>query len=781
MIINRLRLEKWKVFDDKEFSFEEGVNIVEGKNYSGKTSFIQGIYFALFNETLYKQLTAKELIKEGEKEASVELDFTINSQEYRIRRNISGEKIIREESYLYRLENGVQVEELESVSKKGEKLRKLEDLFKINKRYIKNVNFIQEGSIFKLLINPESKILEDIYQILQLDYFSELNDYCIQIGKELDKKIKSFETKFSEASEKFDNINLDLNNIEKEIDEKNKLQTDLKAMIDDSKKILENYSKLEQIINKKERILSKIKNEEEKQALIQKGLENLQNDLNSMKMLEKELNTLKEKSELYEKNKIQLESLNKEKKDIEHKLNRLNQSNLLLKDKKSQLFELEGKRTDLNNQLKDMDMINAKLRELETKLGNYYKYIDDYKNLETEINKETEILENFIKGTCPITNDECPVSKNFIEKYTKSLEKLKGEKEELKNLIDGIENPEADYFRKKEQKERLEQAHEQLKVIKVNIERIDNEIKEITNGEDYKIQLENSVDSLEKKIQKTSDENKNLEKIRENYLVNKEKVKEKAKINEKISDKHSQLNEIKSKIASFQEESKEKEKEIEEYKTKIKLTDLSEIEKERRRYTDGNTQLSNININIENNKFKIEQLNKRKYEIIGPYNSLEELEAIIKKIVHEKYRIKFFQEALNLTLDDLKTRKLKSIQDFCTKMWGKFRIESGMHLIDWDKNFHPVIKIGGNKRNLYQLSSSEKMFLYITIRAALLSELGPNFFFIIDNLLNPFMADNQKIILEEVKDIIDDTNIKQIIFTGFDLAPDIKCNNHIII
>ena len=222
------------------------------------------------------------------------------------------------------------------------------------------------------------------------------------------------------------------------------------------------------------------------------------------------------------------------------------------------------------------------------------------------------------------------------------------------------------------------------------------------------------------------------------------------------------MNEIQSKIANFQEESKNKEKEIEEYKTNFKLTDLSEIEKERRRHTDWNTQLSNININIEKNKYKIEQLSKQKDEIIGPYNSLEELEARIKKNVHEKYRIKFFQEALNLTLDDLKTRKLKSIQDFCTKMWGKFRIESGTHLIDWDKNFLPVIKIGGKERNLYQLSSSEKMFLYITIRAALLSELGPNFFFIIDNLLNPFMKENQLIMLNLITDIIKETDIHQV-------------------
>jgi len=148
-------------------------------------------------------------------------------------------------------------------------------------------------------------------------------------------------------------------------------------------------------------------------------------------------------------------------------------------------------------------------------------------------------------------------------------------------------------------------------------------------------------------------------------------------------------------------------------------------------------------------------------------------------LIHKQHKIVFFQEALNLTLDELKSRKLKPIQEICNKMWHKFRLDSGKHLIAWDDNFLPILKIGGIKRNLYQLSSSEKMFIYFSIRAALLAELGPNYFIVIDNLLNPFMIDNQKIIIEQIKRIVDETNIEQIIFTGFDISPDVKSDNHI--
>ena len=166
-------------------------------------------------------------------------------------------------------------------------------------------------------------------------------------------------------------------------------------------------------------------------------------------------------------------------------------------------------------------------------------------------------------------------------------------------------------------------------------------------------------------------------------------------------------------------------------------------------------------MNIENNIFKKKQLEKQKGSLIEPYKSIGELRTEIERLIHKQHKIIFFQDALNKTLDELKSRKLKLIKDICNKMWHKFRLHSGSHLIDWDDNFLPILKIGGIERNLYQLSSSEKMFIYFSIRAALLAELGPNYFIVIDNLLNPFMTDNQKIVTEQIKQIVDETTLNK--------------------
>ena len=103
-----------------------------------------------------------------------------------------------------------------------------------------------------------------------------------------------------------------------------------------------------------------------------------------------------------------------------------------------------------------------------------------------------------------------------------------------------------------------------------------------------------------------------------------------------------------------------------------------------------------------------------------------------------------------------------------------------MDTIDWhEETFIPYVKVGGYERNIYQLSASEKVLVYFSIRAALLSHLTPDTFLVIDNLLGPFMKEKQQIIGGLLRDVIDNTNVKQIIFTGFDVDITLDCENKI--
>jgi len=774
-----LKLENWKTFDDAEFTFTPGVNIVEGSNYSGKTSFIQALYFALFNETLYKQLTAKDLKKEGVKNASVAFDFTVDGQEYRIRRNISGEKVIKTDSYIYRLENEREVEELEGTSKKGMKLDKIEDLLKVNSRFIKNINFIQEGSIQRLLNNPKTKILEDISSILQLDYFTEINGYCELGIKSIEKRVKELESIYGVAIDDLYILDDKIKGVDGEIKDLKIKEEDFKKKISKVKEKLKKYSELKELNSGKEKLDSQISVIKDKKDYISRDLKSLESELKELEELGKKVEALKEKSVLYRKNEKRLKELQSSRQKLNNELSVAKQSDLLLKDKNSQLESFRGELKELNKAQKNLDEMTPKLKWLETQLSEYNSVVKQLDEFKKKIEHETGIVENFKKGTCPITKGNCPVSENFIEEYTNSIEQLKRKKQTCEEKLRQMENPEQAYYDLLGQKVQYKDTSENTVRIKNKIEDIRKEIDTITQSEDGKKRIESEAMEIDKKISLVENTIKNLLKHHENYLSKKERLKGKEKLLSKIEDKNSEIKKTDTQISENENKIKEKQKEIEQFKSSHNIGDVMALDKENKQYDDWKNELSDINLKIGNNTFKKKQFEKEKVSLIEPYKSIGELRTEIESLIHKQYKIVFFQEALNLTLDELKSRKLKSIQDICNKMWHKFRLHSGRHLIDWDDNFLPILKIGGLERNLYQLSSSEKMFIYFSIRAALLAELGPNYFIVIDNLLNPFMIDNQKIVIEQIKQIVDETNIEQIIFTGFDISPDVKSDNHI--
>jgi exonuclease SbcC len=779
LIINRLKLENWKTFDDQEFNFTSGVNIVEGSNYSGKTSFIQALYFALFNETLYKQLTAKELKKEGLRNASVTFDFTVDSQEYRIRRNISGEKVIKTDSYIYRLENGQEVEELESTSKKGEKLAKIQELLKVNSKFIQKINFIQEGSIPRLLDNPKTKIIEDISNILQLDYFIEINDYCDLGIKSIKTRIKELEGKYSEAMDDLGIIVNNINGLVGEITELKIREENLKKKISKNKEKLKKYTELKELNSRMEKLESQIITIKDKKDYISRDLEVMKSELKELEELGEEVEVLKAKSDLYRKNEVRLKELRSLCQILNNDLSKEKQSDLLLKDKKFQVERYQSELKELNNVQIEYNEIAPKLESLETQLSKYNSFVKQLDEFQKDIEYEAEIVENFENGNCPITKDNCPVSERFIEQYTSSIEQLKRKKQAIEEKLRQMENPSQAYYDLLGEKAQFKDIGESIARIKNRMENLKKEIDIITQNEDEKKRIESELMEIDKKINLIENTVNNLLKHHEDYISKKERVKGKEKLLSKLEDKNSEIKKIIAQISENENKIKDNRKEIEQFKFSHNIGEIMEVDKENKRYDGWEKELSGINIKIETNTFKIKQLEKEKVSLIDPYASIGELSTEIENLIHKQHKIIFFQETLNLTLDELKSRKLKPIQEICNKMWRKFRLQSGKHLIAWDNNFLPILKVGNIERNLYQLSASEKMFIYFSIRAALLAELGPNYFIVIDNLLNPFMIDNQKIVTEQIKQIVDETNIEQIIFTGFDISPDVKSDNHI--
>ncbi|MGV9206077.1 MAG: AAA family ATPase, partial [Promethearchaeia archaeon] len=242
MLINCIKLENWKSIDKIEKKFTEGVNLIEGNNYSGKTSIIQGLFFGLFNDTMYKkQLKPDHLKQEGKKEGMVEIDFTLDGSDYRIRRFITGTTRISVNSHLYELDDkGEEVNELESVSRKSEYLQKLQDhIFKASREYLKNINFIQEGSIYNFMVDPAFTINKDLNQILRLDDLTEISEFCDKGIKALDNKIDDLEDKKDEYEDLYTKSLEKREKLEDKLQNKKEEREKIEKKIADQEKTIE--------------------------------------------------------------------------------------------------------------------------------------------------------------------------------------------------------------------------------------------------------------------------------------------------------------------------------------------------------------------------------------------------------------------------------------------------------------------------------------------------------------------------------------------------------------
>jgi exonuclease SbcC len=74
MILNRIRLEDFISHKKTELELGYGINVVVGSNGAGKTSILDGILFALFNES--GRGKKENLINSRAKKCKVELAFT---------------------------------------------------------------------------------------------------------------------------------------------------------------------------------------------------------------------------------------------------------------------------------------------------------------------------------------------------------------------------------------------------------------------------------------------------------------------------------------------------------------------------------------------------------------------------------------------------------------------------------------------------------------------------------------------------------------------------------
>jgi len=385
MLLKKIRLRNIRSYEDVEVSFSTGSVLLSGDIGSGKTSVLLGIEFALFG--LHPGQRGASLLRNGETEGNVLIEFEIDGKDIIIERTLKRSKTIsqdycsitidgkkseisvselknkvlcllnyppefsKKQNILYKFTVYTPQEEMKQIILQDSETRMntLRHVFGVDKykKILENISTIASK------LREEKRLNEGKISNLDQDKFD-----AISKERELESKysnLSSVEKEFFFKAEKRSKIQEEQEEISKKIDEKNKLQQEIektKIIISNKKQnIIDNRKSLEVLqeqikeLEKLEFEDSKISGIESKIILLKKEKEKTNEFILDINSKINSFNMKIEESEKLEQRISNLEICPTCLQDVDaiHRANVLNKIH-------SNIFQDKGKKTDLEEQ-----------------------------------------------------------------------------------------------------------------------------------------------------------------------------------------------------------------------------------------------------------------------------------------------------------------------------------------------------------------------------------------------------------------------------------------------
>ena len=220
MRVTRIKLKNF----GKHKTFEENTDSpivgLMGENGAGKSCILKALSYAYTGEL---PDTGKSWIHDGEKSATVEVDFTINGKQGKIVRKITPSASSRLLTW-----------DGEEYKKAKEVDHVLESIFVSDKKAVGNAAFIEQGELDKILFGSESERMELFIKLLNLSF-------CEKHANVLDGKIKKLNTGINDYSDIIANYVADL-------EEKGKEKGIAVAEFEESKHWLEHKEQINKLV-----------------------------------------------------------------------------------------------------------------------------------------------------------------------------------------------------------------------------------------------------------------------------------------------------------------------------------------------------------------------------------------------------------------------------------------------------------------------------------------------------------------------------------------------------
>jgi DNA repair protein SbcC/Rad50 len=505
MIIKKIKLNNIRSYKYKEIDFPNGTTLLTGNIGSGKSTILLSADFALFGIT--KETPGTALLRNGEKEGSVELQMALNNKDIIIKRNLKRTPTSVSQESGYIIEEG-QKQELTAMELKQRIIELLNyppELLTKTKSLVYNYTvYTPQEKMKEILLSSKEHRLEILRKVFGIDKYKRVrNNTEIFIAtlkqktKEIAASIADLEQKEEELSERkqktielkteINSIIPQIENLKIHLEQKNKEILELENKIKQTQDLKHEIDKVTLTINHKlsekaqlegslEKISLELPNLE--QEINKLTLKNL-NSLDSKDILEQEIQRLEDQS-LYNQKKIT--ELQTRKSGHERRFNDV--TSLEICPTCEQKIDQDHKHNLSRKEAQEIEKINKELLALERSVRQNTEILTSKKEKIKELqdSQANQLLIESKRNELKIKQQQLIETKNKTENISKEISNLTNQKTELELKIKQQPDLETNIQSKKQEIESLNQSLKEFEIKKASSQAEINTLETMINN-----------------------------------------------------------------------------------------------------------------------------------------------------------------------------------------------------------------------------------------------------------------------------------------------------------
>ncbi len=187
MLLERIRLRSFGCFQEQDFDLHDGINLIFGPNFSGKSTLVNAIFFTLTGKPIVPRVDSSAMKNPKAYSGTAGIQFIVDSERYQLFRGTEKRTLLR-----YEKEGAWNVLFDDKRIRTTELM--LQERFGIMHEQIALTTFLREGEIFEFLARQSATRRDILHTLLGIDRLIEARQRFIdtrRIAKREQGRIQS--------------------------------------------------------------------------------------------------------------------------------------------------------------------------------------------------------------------------------------------------------------------------------------------------------------------------------------------------------------------------------------------------------------------------------------------------------------------------------------------------------------------------------------------------------------------------------------------------------------